>query len=94
MATIDIIRGNVNLLCQEKGLTQRKLAKKLNMQEAALSRALYGNPQLNTIERLSEALGVRVRSLFNELQTIEGYVSINGKLRRFSTKEELLKIIS
>ena len=94
MATIDTIRTNVSFLCREQGLTQRKLAKKLGMQEAALSRALSGNPQLNTIERIAAALGVPVRALFNDLQTVEGYISINGRLRRFHTKEELFTMLA
>ena len=94
MATIDTIRLNVGFLCREQRLTQRKLAKQLGMQEAALSRALSGNPQLNTIERIANALGVPVRALFNDLQTIEGYISINGRLRRFHTKDELLTMIT
>ena len=94
MATIDTIRTNVIFLCREKNLTQRKLAKKLNMQEAALSRALSGNPQLNTIERIATALDVPVRALFNDLKLVEGFVSINGKIHRFHNKEELLGMIS
>ena len=93
MATIDTIRSNVTFLCREKNLTQKKLAKKLNMQEAALSRALSGNPQLNTIERIAAALDVPVRALFNDLKLVEGFVSINGKIRRFHNKEELLAMI-
>jgi transcriptional regulator with XRE-family HTH domain len=94
MATIDTIRDNVLFYCREQKLTQRKLAKKLNMQEAALSRALSGNPELKTIERIAEALGVPVKALFHELRTVEGYVSVNGKIQRFFTKEELLTMIT
>ena len=64
------------------------------MQEAALSRALSGNPELKTIERIAEALGVPVKALFHELRTVEGFVSVNGKIQRFFTKDELLKMIS
>ena len=94
MATIDTIRSNVAFLCRENNMTQRKLAKKLNMQEAALSRALSGNPQLNTIERIAAALDVPVRALFTDLNVVEGFVSINGKIRRFHTKDELLAMIT
>lgn len=89
MATIDTIRDNVLFYCREQKLTQRKLANKLNMQEAALSRALSGNPELKTIERIADALSVPVKALFQEIRTVEGFVSINGNIYRFYTKEEL-----
>ena len=94
MATIDTIRDNVLFLCREQGITQRKLAKKLNMQEAALSRALSGNPQLNTIEKIAAALDVPVRALFNDLKVVEGFISINGKIRRFHNRTELLTLVT
>lgn len=93
MGTIDTIRSNVTFLCQEKRLTQRKLAKMLGMQEAALSRALSGNPQLNTLERIAAALEVPVRALFNDLNVVEGFISIGGRIRRFHNKEELNAMI-
>lgn len=59
-----------------------------------LSRALSGHPQFNTFERIAAALNVMVHALFNNLQTIEGYNSINGKSHRFHTKDELLAMIT
>lgn len=93
MSTIETISSNVVRLCKEKGWTRRKLAKTLGMQEAVLSRVLSGNPQLNTLERIATALGVPVRALFDNPDTVEGYVSIAGKTRRFYTKEDLFKVI-
>lgn len=51
-------------VCKEKGITVSQLAEKMGIKQESLSRAINGNPTLETLERISSALGVDVPELF------------------------------
>ena len=48
----------------EKGMTMADLAEKAKMQQPAISRAMTGNPTVETLERLASALEVNITELF------------------------------
>lgn len=48
----------------EKGMTMADLAEKAKMQQPAISRAMTGNPTIETLERIAAALSVNVTELF------------------------------
>lgn len=63
-------RTAVKRICQEKGILQKDLAKKLGITAVGLSQTLRQEyPQLQTLERIAEALGVEVVELFNAPQS-------------------------
>lgn len=86
---IDLFSNNVRQLCQAKEMTLNALADKMGVNPASVSRALKGNPQLDTIIKIAEALNVPVRDLFEERGNIEGYALVNGKPIRFNSIKEL-----
>lgn len=51
-------------VCKEKGITVSQLAEKMGIKQESLSRAINGNPTLETLERIASALGVDVPELF------------------------------
>ena len=51
-------------VCKEKGITVSQLAGKMGIKQESLSRAINGNPTLETLERIASALGVDVPELF------------------------------
>lgn len=53
----------------EKGMTMADLAERANMQQPAISRAMTGNPTIETLERIASALGVNVTELFDHSPT-------------------------
>lgn len=55
----------VKLLCRKQGITMRQLAEKMQIAPESLSRAINGNPQLSTINKIAECLNVGVVDLFN-----------------------------
>jgi len=55
---------SVKEVCKEKGLTIQDLADKMEMKRESLSRAINGNPTLETLEKIASALGVDVPELF------------------------------
>ena len=90
----DNISHKVKELCREKGITIKQLAEKMQIAPESLSRAINGNPQLSTIRKIAEALGVYVTDLFDhgedELQAI---VVCAGITHTATTKAELKKIV-
>lgn len=92
MDTIKLLNYNVDRLCNEKGWSHKRLAKEMGIMEAALSRALSRNPQLNTIEKMAKALDVSIKSLFENPNDIEGFILLNGKPYHFNSQEELSSI--
>ena len=55
---------SVKELCKEKGLTIQDLADKMERKRERLSRAINGNPTLETLEKIANALEVDITELF------------------------------
>ena len=51
-------------ILKEKGLSQKDLAKLLNVTDVTISKILNGSPTLTTLEKIAAALGVEVSELF------------------------------
>ncbi len=64
---------NVNRLRAEKGLSQEALAAKVGTRQPNISEIERGdaNPRLDTVARLSAALGVTVADLYTEPAAVE-----------------------
>lgn len=56
----------VREICKEKGLTIQDLADKMEMKRESLSRAINGNPTLETLNKIADALKVPVTDLFEQ----------------------------
>ena len=60
-------REKIKAICNDKGMTQKDLADKLNITDISLNKSLRGDyPQLQTLERISFALGVHITELFEK----------------------------
>ena len=61
----------------------------MEIDPASLNRAMYGNARLDTIEKIANALGVSIKSLFEQTDddAIEGYIKIKGKIYQFITEK-------
>lgn len=55
-------------ICKEKGVTITSLAEKLNIKQESLSRAINGNPTVETLQKIADALGVSIVELFAQPQ--------------------------
>lgn len=92
MDTLDVLRHNVERLCNERGWTQKRLAKEMGVAEPFLSRTLWGNPQLKTLEKIAKALDVSIKSLFDDPNDVEGFILLRGHSYHFNSNAELLSI--
>jgi transcriptional regulator with XRE-family HTH domain len=60
-------RTRIKEICQEKGITQKELADILGITDISLNKSLRGEyPQLQTLEKIANALQVPVTELFEQ----------------------------
>ncbi len=64
----------VKEVCKEKGITITQLAEILGIKQESLSRAINGNPTLDTLQKIANALNVPVSALFDEVQPTQNTV--------------------
>lgn len=88
-----ILADNVRRLCKEQGKQMKDLAADMGIDPASLTRALNGNARLDTIEKIANALGVSMKSLFEPLDDVEGFIRIKGKVYQFNNRRELEQIL-
>ena len=89
--TIHDFARNVKFYCEERDMSKAELAEKIGIKPASLARALHGNPQLDTIIKIADALEVPVANLFRESRRVDGIAYIGNELIRFNSIEELEK---
>jgi len=89
-----ILADNVKRVCKERGKQMKDLAADMGIDPASLTRALNGNARLDTIEKIANALGVSMKSLFESMDEVDGYIRIHGRLYQFNNREELYTILN
>ena len=85
---------NVKALCRRRGWQLKDLAAAMGSDPAALTRAMRGNPTLDTIERMANALNVSPSRLVKRYADVTGYVTVNGKDSKFDSLDELADSLS
>ena len=88
-----VLADNVRRICKEQGKQMKDLAADMGIDPASLTRALNGNARLDTIEKIANALGVSMKSLFEPLDDVEGYIRIKDKVYQFNSRNELEQIL-
>ena len=90
-----ILAENVKRLCKQQGKQLKDLASEMEIDASSLTRAIYGNARLDTIEKIAVALGVSVKSLFESMgdEAVEGFVKVKGRIYQFNSRNELLNLI-
>lgn len=90
-------RTRIKELCQSKGFTQKDLADKMGISDISLNKTLRGDyPQLQSLERIANALGVDIAELFVKNTPdyeVNGYVKVNGTLYEVHSFEDLKKLL-
>lgn len=91
-------RIRIKELCQSKGITQKDLADKMGISDISLNKTLRGDyPQLQTLERIANALDVDLSDLFvrNTIDSeVNGYVKVKGTLYEVHSFEDLEKLLN
>ncbi len=84
-------------IVKEKGLTQKDLAERLGISDISFNKTLRGKyPQLQTLERIADALDVDIVELFAPKASDDFIAMINykGTMKQFNTIEELEEFIT
>lgn len=81
-------------ICKEKGVTIGEVAEKMQVARESLSRAINGNPTLDTLEKIATALGVPVPSLFNVESELYGIIIFKGKTYKIDNDPSLQSFIN
>lgn len=90
----NILSQNVRRICKERKMQLKELAARMGVDPAALTRALGGNCRLDTMQKMANALGVSLKSLFEPMDDIEGYIRIGEQVFQFNSRAELDRILS
>ena len=85
-------RTRIKELCQGQGITQKELAERIGLSAVGLSKAINGNPTKDTLEKIANALNVRITELFEEPTNINGYIELDGTIHKVSSKEDIKKL--
>lgn len=91
------MRFRILELCKEAGINQTELADKIGLSRVGLSKAINGNPTVDTLERIAIALNVPITELFStDKQDLCGHVEYKGvvyTIKSRSDLENLLKMV-
>lgn len=79
-------------ICKQAGITQKELAERIGLSAVGLSKAINGNPTKDTLEKIANALNVRITELFEEPTNINGYIELDGTIHKVSSKEDTKKL--
>ena len=89
-----ILANNVRRICKEQGKQMKDLAADMGIDPASLTRALNGNARLDTIQKIATALGASVKSLFEPIDDVEGFIRIGEQVYQFNSREELDRLLN
>lgn len=90
----NILSQNVRRICKEQKIQLKELAAKMGVDPAALTRAMGGNARLDTMQKMASALGVSLKSLFEPMNDVEGFIRIGEQVYQFNNRRELEKILA
>ncbi len=85
----------VKEIIKQKGYTIEDVAKKMEIKRESLSRAINGNPTLDTLKKIADALDVSVPELFapQSGSDFTALIDNGGELKRFDSAEELKRFL-
>ena len=94
------MKNRIKQILKDQGRTLKEVADHLKIDKGSLSRAIAGNPTLETIQKIAEALGVEVWELFTDsiptsTGDVHGVIWIGGKpnlINSFQDLDDLLQL--
>ena len=89
-----ILADNVRRICKGQGKQLKDPAADMGIDPASLTRALNGNARFDTIEKIANALGVSMKSLFEPMDDVEGFIRIGERVYQFNSRTELNQLLN
>lgn len=81
---------------KERGLQVSDLATMLGINRVSLSQQINGNPTIETLQKIADALNVHISDLFDKPQAeeISGFVKVKGEVKEIKSKKDLEDILN
>ena len=82
-------------VAKSKGITLTELADRLGITKSGMNQHVNGNPSVEVLQRIADALNVHISDLFEKPQTeeISGFVKVKGEVREIKSKKDLENIL-
>lgn len=82
-------------ILKEKGITQEELAQMIGVTRSSLIKTIDGNPTIETLQKIADALDVTVPELFapQSESSFTALIDNEGELRRFDSADELKRFL-
>ena len=90
----NLLSQNVRRICKEQKIQLKELAARMGVDPAALTRALNGNCRYDTMQKMANALGVSMKSMFEPIDDVDGYIRVGNKVYKFNSRRELEQILA
>lgn len=84
-------------LIKQKGMTMQQFAEMLGVTRDTLTRNINGNPTLETLERIANALEVDIAELFvrnTPDSGVNGFVKVKGTLYEVHSFSDLRRLVA
>lgn len=80
---------------KEKKMQVAELADMLGINRVSLSQQINGNPTIETLQKIADALEVHISELFEQPQKdeITGFVKVKGELKEIKSAKDLRDIL-
>lgn len=82
-------------ILKEKNVTQEELGNRIGVTRSSLIKTINGNPTIETLQKIADALEVSVPELFapQSGNNFTALIDNDGELRRFDSAEDLRRFL-
>jgi transcriptional regulator with XRE-family HTH domain len=83
-------------ILRKKNITQEELAKMIGVTRSSFIKTIAGNPTLDTLKKIADALDVTVPELFAPQYAADftAFIDYKGELKRFDSLTELESFVA
>lgn len=80
---------------KQKGLQLKDVAEKMGIARESLTRTINGNPTVDTLAKIAEALEVDIIELFPQPNQdhVTGYLEYQGEVIKINSNDDLLRLV-
>lgn len=80
-------------LIKEKGSTIQEIADLIGVNRVTLSNSINGNPTKDTLEKIANALEVKITDLFEDSSGTIGVIRHNGKSYEINSIQDIERVL-
>jgi len=82
-------------VAKQKGMQLKDIAEKMGIARESLTRTINGNPTIDTLVKIADALEVDVIELFPQPNQnhVTGYLEYHGEVIKINSNDDLLRLV-